>query len=87
MSRFDTGDHVCHRATGERHIVACVHEPYFYTAGNPAYKLLEAACDLVRKATPAERDHDLARMAAVAGTGHRPRCARERLRIAAGQSA
>jgi len=84
VSDFDTGDEVRDKPTGIKYTVACVHETHgygvVYTAGVPSRTLRMSDCELVTKASPAERLESLKAMAAVKSEQHRPQCARDRLK-------
>lgn len=79
MSDFDTGDYLRHVPTSTHHTVACVHDDVVYTAGSPSRTLRIADCEIVQKASTAERLASLQAMAAVQSNQHRPKCARDRL--------
>ncbi len=77
---IDTGDLVLLKSTGEKWLVCCVHEgvvwlnqPGLSTVRLDDLKLLEAATEAQRRAL-------LTTLADSSGKGHRPTCARERLR-------
>ena len=74
---LDTGDLIRHR--GESLIVACVHDGIVHPCGHPDRWIKTEECLLIRKASADDRLHLLRQMAQVTVSGHRPKCARERL--------
>ena len=77
---IDTGDQVRNKLTGDKWLVCCVHPPIVYLncSGNPAVRMDDV--ELIKSATDTERHSLLKVLADSSGTGHRPACARQRLR-------
>ena len=78
---IDTADTVRHQQTGEIFTVACVHGDYVHTIGWPEKSIRLADLTLVESATDTARQAMIEDLARSTGMGHRPRCARERLKI------
>lgn len=76
---IDTGDTVLHRPTGEEWLVAGVSGDRLYWCGWPPGRADLADCELVRKATPAEREELLHRLANKPTDDERRRLARHAL--------
>lgn len=83
---IDTGDEVLHRPTGELWIVAFVKETRLAWCGWPPGTAELGDCQLVRKASRAERAKLLAEMAGIVGD-RRGDYARERLLLEGDMSA
>lgn len=86
VEMIDTGDIIRDKATRLTHMVACVHEPILHTAGFPELRLRLIDVEFVSGATQKQREDQLDALAHSSGTGHRPECARERLRKEAAQA-
>ncbi len=76
---IDTGDTVFHRPSGETWTVACVEDGRLYWMGWPQGCARLDDCDLIEKATEAEREEDIRRWAESDPSDFRCRHARRRL--------
>lgn len=74
------GDRIRHRPSNAAFTVACVHddEGILYVCGHPPHRLLIESCDMLQAANDDESRAVVEALASSSGTGHRPRCARER---------
>ena len=83
---MDTGDKVRRKISGVYEIVSCVHPPIVYLIGYPPTPVRLDELELIEEATDTARQALLEDIAKSSGNGHRPRCARERIAAARGES-
>jgi hypothetical protein len=76
---MDTGDIVRTKDKMREYMVACVHDVWLHTFGNPDVVLRVNNVTLVKEATEYERMGHIKALASGTSTNHRTACAKQRL--------